>query len=134
MFFVSKAGDKKDTEKSQPIPPIWSAVATPISNDEKTINSQDAFAERHSPLKDASPMSSSLPLSETTAEEPEDYWSEVTQFHSLELQAENISQEPLTDYNVDTNSPSPVLYPQRPPKGRKSLASVELPNFRHHKK
>lgn len=134
MFFVRKPADKKDTEKSQPNPPIWSAIATPISNDEKTINSQDAFAERHSPLRDASPMSSNLPLTQTTAEEPEDYWSQATPLQSLELQANNFDQEPLTDYSADTNSPSPVVYPQRPPKKRKSLASVELPNFRNPKK
>ncbi|MGI2904224.1 hypothetical protein [Tolypothrix sp. VBCCA 56010] len=134
MFFAAKPADKKDTEKTQPIPPIWEAIATPISNDEKTINPQNAFVERHSPLRDASPMSSSLPLTETTAEEPEDYWSEVTPFNPLELQANNFSQEPLTDYTADTNSPSPVVYPQRPPKKRKSLASVELPNFYPKKK
>jgi hypothetical protein len=26
-----------------------------------------------------------------------------------------------------------LLYPQRPPKGRKSFAAVELPNFRSQK-
>jgi hypothetical protein len=113
MFFAVKRVDKKDTETNQPITPIWEAIATPISNDEKTIN---------------------LPITETTAEEPEDYWSEVTPFNPLELQSTNFSQEPLTDYTADTNSPSPVIYPQRPPKGRKSLASVELPNFRPQKK
>ncbi|MBW4607671.1 MAG: hypothetical protein KME22_10700 [Hassallia sp. WJT32-NPBG1] len=134
MFFAGKPADKKDIEKNQPITPIWEAIATPISNEEKTINPQDAFEERHSPLRDASPMSSSLPLTETTAEEPEDYWSEVTPFNSLELQTNNFSQEPLqTNYTADV-SPSPIVYPQRPSKGRKSLASVELPNFLHNKK
>jgi myosin heavy subunit len=129
MFFAGKPADKKYTEKTQPIPPIWEAT----SNDEKTINSQDAFPERHSPLRDASPMSSNLPITETTVEELEDYWSEVTPFNALELQSNDFSQEPLTDYTTDTNSPSPVLYPQRPPKGRKSLSSVELPNFTRNK-
>lgn len=134
MFFAAKPAEKKDIEKNQPIPPIWEAIATPISNDEKTINPQDAFGERHYPLRDASPMSSNLPLTQTSAEEPEDYWSQATPLNQLELQANNFSQEPLSDYTPDTNSPSPVIYPQRPPKGRKSLASVELPNFRTPKK
>lgn len=134
MFFAAKPADKKDTNRNQPITPIWEAIATPISNDEKTINPQDAFEERHSPLRDASPMSSNLPLSQTTAEEPEDYWSQAKPLKSLDLEENNFSQEPLGDYTPDTNSPSPVVYPQRPPKGRKSLASVELPNFRRHKK
>ena len=34
------------------------------------------------------------------------------------------------EYTDEQGSPSPVIYPERPPKGRKSLASVELPNFR----
>ncbi|MBD0302929.1 MAG: hypothetical protein ICV85_12365, partial [Tolypothrix sp. T3-bin4] len=134
MFFAGKPADKKHIEKNQPIKPIWEAIATPISNEEKTINPQDAFEERHSPLRDASPMSSSLPLTETTAEEPEDYWSEVTPFNSLELQTNNFSQESLqTNYTADV-SPSPIVYPQRPSKRRKSLASVELPNFLDNKK
>lgn len=29
----------------------------------------------------------------------------------------------------ESNSPSPVVYPSRPPKGRKSLAAIELPTF-----
>jgi predicted nucleic acid-binding Zn-ribbon protein len=35
-----------------------------------------------------------------------------------------------TEAIPDSYSPSPLIYPDRPPKGRKSLASVELPNFR----
>ncbi|TAE53998.1 MAG: hypothetical protein EAZ76_08605 [Nostocales cyanobacterium] len=46
--------------------------------------------------------------------ENEDYWSDL----------------PVNDYYLDYKSPSPLIYPQRPPKGRKSFASVELPNFR----
>ncbi len=135
MFFAAKPAEKKDTNPNQPITPIFHAIATPISNDEKTINPQDAFEERHSPLRDASPMSSNLPLPQTTAEEPEDYWSQATPLNPLDLQKNNLSQEQLTtDYTTDIISPSPVVYPQRPPKGRKSLASVELPNFRPKKK
>ena len=35
---------------------------------------------------------------------------------------------PETD-SSKTNSPAPIVYPLRPPKGRKSLAAVELPTF-----
>jgi hypothetical protein len=31
--------------------------------------------------------------------------------------------------NPRTKSPSPLVYPSRPPKGRKSLAAIELPSF-----
>ena len=60
----------------------------------------------------------------TTAPENEDYWADISQFTQVELLSTDLSQDD------DTLSPSPVVYPQRPPKGRKSLASVELPNFR----
>lgn len=33
-------------------------------------------------------------------------------------------------FNANKNWPSPVVYPSRPPKGRKSLAAIELPPFR----
>lgn len=35
----------------------------------------------------------------------------------------------FTTTNNNVNWPSPVVYPSRPPKGRKSLAAVELPAF-----
>jgi hypothetical protein len=40
------------------------------------------------------------------------------------MQETFLSQQPNC-----SNSPSPLLYPQRQPKERKSRASVELPNF-----
>ena len=35
-----------------------------------------------------------------------------------------------SSFTANTNWPSPVVYPLRPPKGRKSLAAIELPTFR----
>jgi hypothetical protein len=70
------------------------------------------------------------PHVETPVGKTEDYWSEVSQLTQFELSANDLSPESLGDNTDDANSPSPVVYPQRPPKGRKSLASVELPNFR----
>ncbi len=34
-----------------------------------------------------------------------------------------------TQFNNQVKSPSPLVYPSRPPKGRKSLASIDLPRF-----
>ncbi|MBW4664441.1 MAG: hypothetical protein KME01_09610 [Chroococcus sp. CMT-3BRIN-NPC107] len=34
-----------------------------------------------------------------------------------------------TAVNIQSNSPSPLVYPSRPPKGRKTLAAIELPSF-----
>jgi hypothetical protein len=60
--------------------------------------------------------------------EEEDYWAEVSQLTNLELPSAEL---PFHSANTDEEtSPSPVVFPNRPPKGRKSLASVELPKFR----
>ena len=70
------------------------------------------------------------PIVETIAETPaEDYWSDVPQVSPLEALESAKSHSSWEEYTEEQASPSPVVYPQRPPKGRKSLASVELPNF-----
>ncbi|MDB9523248.1 hypothetical protein PN480_15030 [Dolichospermum circinale CS-1225] len=61
-----------------------------------------------------------LPMTSTEVE-MEDYWLDVVDDESLDHNTSDTSEN---------KSPSPLIYPQRPPKGRKSLASVELPNFR----
>lgn len=48
-----------------------------------------------------------------------------------ELDEEVVASPIETSYfNANKNWPSPVVYPSRPPKGRKSLAAIELPPFR----
>ena len=64
-------------------------------------------------------------------DETEDYWEEVTNFPAFDLPENAASFEILSDTDHGTSSPSPLIYPKRPPKGRKSLASVELPKFPH---
>lgn len=122
--------------------PIWETLATILEDDEEIENPREAHleAEINPPAttskswkRDSVPSSptNNLLISSTSfhteppVEEAEDYWSEVSQ-----LSENNLSPESLGDNTDDANSPSPVVYPQRPPKGRKSLASVELPNFR----
>ena len=61
-----------------------------------------------------------LPMTSTEVE-MEDYWLDVVDDESLDHNTSDTSAH---------KSPSPLIYPQRPPKGRKSLASVELPSFR----
>ncbi len=121
--------------------PIWETLATILEDDEELENPQEEHLEAEinppattstswrtdsmlSPANDLL-VSSTSSHTETPVGETEDYWSEVSQ-----LSASNLSSESLGDNTNDDNSPSPVVYPQRPPKGRKSLASVELPNFR----
>ncbi|MTJ52988.1 hypothetical protein FJR38_10185 [Anabaena sp. UHCC 0253] len=62
--------------------------------------------------------------------EMEDYWLDVSSTTESNLPTNDSLSELLDDNKSDPKSPSPLIYPQRPPKGRKSLASVELPNFR----
>ena len=65
-------------------------------------------------------------------EEMEDYWLDNSPA-TASLPTNDILPELLDDHTSnnksDNKSPSPLIYPRRPPKGRKSLASVELPNF-----
>jgi hypothetical protein len=71
-----------------------------------------------------------IPIVETiTSLATEDYWSDVPQVSPLEVLETAESDNSWNEYGNEQGSPSPVVYPQRPPKGRKSLASVELPNF-----
>ncbi|MBO3457823.1 hypothetical protein G7B40_021915 [Aetokthonos hydrillicola Thurmond2011] len=96
----------KDTHES-----IWEPCPGTIPNDEEAKNVTITLVDqKHEPI--------------------EDFWLEATQALPLELPQSTLLQQPFNDNPDDANSPSPVIYPQRPPKGRKSLASVELPNFR----
>jgi hypothetical protein len=149
MFFTSQSastspppGEKTDVGDA----PIWETLATILEGDEEVKNPQEEHleAEINPPATtstswatdsvlspdDNLPVSSTSPHIETPVKETQDYWSEVSQLTQLELSATDLSSESLGDNTNDANSPSPVVYPQRPPKGRKSLASVELPNFR----
>ena len=72
-----------------------------------------------------------VPIVETIADvQIEDYWSDVPQVSPFEVIETAKSDNLWDEYTDEPNSPSPVIYPERPPKGRKSLASVELPNFK----
>ncbi|MBN3950024.1 MAG: hypothetical protein HWQ38_27565 [Nostoc sp. NMS7] len=150
MFFTSQTASaspppaaKTEVDSN---PPIWETLATILEDDQELENPQEEQLETEinrlattstsgmidSELSPADnlPVSSSSPHTETPVEDTEDYWSEVSQLTQLELSGTDFSPESSGDNTDDANSPSPVVYPQRPPKGRKSLASVELPNFR----
>ncbi|MEA5626617.1 hypothetical protein [Nostoc sp. UHCC 0251] len=153
MFFTSQPASvtppsaaKTDVDSNQGDTPIWDTLATILEDDKELENPQEEQLEAEinpsvtispswttdsllSPTNNL-PVSPTSPHIETPVEQTEDYWSEVSQMTQLELSATDLSPESLGDNTNDTSSPSPVVYPQRPPKGRKSLASVELPNFR----
>ncbi|MDF5739044.1 MULTISPECIES: hypothetical protein [unclassified Nostoc] len=143
MFFTSQPASaspppvaKTDVDSN---PPLWDSLATILEDDEEQLEAEinppattSTSGMTDSVLSPANnlPVSSTSPHTETPVEETEDYWSEVSQLTQVELSATDFSPELSGDNTNDGNSPSPVVYPQRPPKGRKSLASVELPNFR----
>lgn len=142
MFFTSQPASpspppaaKTDVSDA----PIWETLATILEDDEEQLEAEinpptttSTFSTTDSVVSPANNLlvSSTPPDTETPVGETEDYWSEVSQLTQLELSATDLSPESSGDNSNDANSPSPVVYPQRPPKGRKSLASVELPNFR----
>lgn len=59
----------------------------------------------------------------------EDYWSDVPLVSPSDVLGNRNSDNSWNNYDEVKIYPSPVVYPRRPPKGRKSFASVELPNF-----
>lgn len=85
--------------------PVWEAFVTSVNTDASDDNSQ----ENKDNLSDGSP------------------WFE----DNFET---NFNSGQFTDNSSNESSPSPVVYPDRPRKPRKSFASVELPDFRSHPK
>ncbi|MFN6472004.1 MAG: hypothetical protein RMY36_020345 [Nostoc sp. SerVER01] len=134
MFFTSQPAStspppaaKTDVDTHVGDAPVWDTLAKILEDDEEAENPQQQLLEAEINPPITTSTTSSEP--KVFVEETEDYWSEVPQLTQLELPSESSD-----DNATDANSPSPVVYPQRPPKGRKSLASVELPNFPPKKK
>ncbi len=48
---------------------------------------------------------------------------------TTQFQFDELPQQETSCFTSSSNWPSPVVYPLRPPKGRKSLAAIELPTF-----
>ncbi|RAM48653.1 MAG: hypothetical protein C6Y22_26780 [Hapalosiphonaceae cyanobacterium JJU2] len=90
----------------QTVTPIWETVATQVKDTEDTKE----------------PIIVISPIADTDSEEKEDLWLDMSPLPPS-----------LPESEQSDKSPSPVVYPERPPKGRKSLASVELPDFRPNK-
>jgi myosin heavy subunit len=118
MFFVSK--------------PASIAPQTPPQSEDVNSETREAVWETvATPLVDEESQTPTPPLLEENPENPlEEYSPESSQSVQEDLLKVSSPQESFNDDYANPNSPSPVVYPQRPPKGRKSLASVELPNFR----
>ncbi|MBD2496509.1 hypothetical protein [Nostoc sp. FACHB-280] len=152
MFFAAQPGttppvnSETNVTSNQAEKPLWESWATDEAQPETTLEEQFAAleTENHLPITvpttvieestilpdKNSPISFTVPLTKKTTEEAENLWSETTPQDTEEVPETELPPETSVDSSNDFQSPSPVVYPQRPPKGRKSLASVELPNFR----
>jgi myosin heavy subunit len=104
-----------------------SANAAPVTETEETIPNHEMQLETPDVSVNNFPESLSVSVNETNADSfnEETITGENSQVDEGDVMA-NLSE----DYLYNDQSPSPVVYPHRPPKGRKSLSSVELPNFR----
>jgi myosin heavy subunit len=154
MFFISQPASPsslsnmdKDLDSNQADVSFWETSATTIPDDEPAetvpetnppiswvVNNASA-STNNSPVSPNAAKSLDSPLcvhaQTTVTAENEDYWLEISPLNQPDSPLPNVGQDLSEDSTTDDKSPSPVVYPQRPPKGRKSLASVELPNFRH---
>lgn len=120
----------EDDEPSQTLAPEINSAAE--EEDETTLAESNSQTSLHSAVNESNSHSwddDSL-SSDAIDITPENYLSEISQLSEVEFSSTDLSQQLANDYANDNQSPSPVVYPQRPPKGRKSLSSVELPNFR----
>ncbi|RCJ37401.1 hypothetical protein A6770_14805 [Nostoc minutum NIES-26] len=156
MFFTSQpsaASSASPTveinlDSNQPDTPVWETWATTLEDDEEAeispkgqlaasegevtpTTTYPSLAEDFtlSPVNNSS-LSFTLPLTQKTGEEPENDLSETSQVNQMELSETDLPEESDDNSTYENQSPSPVVYPERPPKGRTSLSSVELPNFR----
>lgn len=77
------------------------------------------------------PPTTEADINNTYINPKDDIWADVSNLTPEQI---SLLQSPAISDIDDHNSPSPVVYPRRPPKGRKSLSSVELPNFHPHQK
>ncbi|NWF60569.1 MAG: hypothetical protein HXY43_15235 [Fischerella sp.] len=102
--------DVEDDDEN--VAPVLETVATSLENDEEK------------------PVTAILPSRDTDSKEDGDYWLEASPLSPQQLPGTASPQNSSNDNITKPNSPSPLLYPERPPKRRKTLASVELPNFR----
>jgi hypothetical protein len=115
MFFASQTSSEAalPTQKNLDSD-TWETVATSFVDDGEPVIPTSPHIETQT--------------SQTTQTETVDYWSDVPQVPPFEFTPADPDAAPGDD-NANPISPSPLIYPNRPPKGRKSLSSVELPNF-----
>jgi hypothetical protein len=134
---VSTIDTNVDSNQADDHVSFWETSATTIADDEEPDSAEESNPSISWVLNNASSSANKSSVSPTSSiaqatvtAENEDYWSEISQLNQIDLPLPDVGQDSSEDSTTDEKSPSPVVYPKRPPKGRKSLASVELPNFR----
>ncbi|MEL6162912.1 MAG: hypothetical protein AAFR37_03815 [Cyanobacteria bacterium J06628_3] len=117
----------EDTDTSEDENPTWTTIIEPCgTNNNDTVNVE---TNQNSSTEDEQTLSFTSSMSYVNNDETQDYWEEVSHYPAFDLSENASALEITSDTDTDTTSPSPLIYPKRPPKGRKSLASVELPKF-----
>lgn len=127
----------------------WSVEDSGTWAEEEPVAAQETEVESPEPTSDLEEIHSSI---EDTSETEEAYWQDLLglfEAESIDKRAQKqqsrgageneeflsfasvplCTPDPVT-FTPDSNWPSPVVYPLRPPKGRKSLAAIELPTFK----
>lgn len=98
---------------------------------------EDSSADQNAHLQNLVDMleteaeSAASPAIQTLDTSSEPVTAHTTQW-SVEGGSDGVPESPqqkTSFFTQDTNWPSPVVYPSRPPRGRKSLAAIELPTF-----
>ncbi|MGB3652935.1 MAG: hypothetical protein WBA41_17200 [Rivularia sp. (in: cyanobacteria)] len=133
-FFASQpesvspqSSPEQDAETDESTIPIWKTLIEPSGTSDRVVN-----VETHQNFpQEEQTVSFTSSMNQNYTNELQDYWEEVSQFPAFELSENPASIEILSDTDTHENFPSPLIYPKRPPKRRKSLASVELPKFPH---
>ncbi|BAB75063.1 hypothetical protein DSM107007_48330 [Nostoc sp. PCC 7120 = FACHB-418] len=136
MFFASQPGGMPPTppaseavgENTPVDTTIWETSATSVEEEETPEQLWEPMVEV-SPSPTNSSFSFTVSPTEKPAEVPEQDHSAASPVNEVEFPMTDLAPDSFDEFANDTQSPSPVVYPQRPRKGRKSLASVELPNF-----
>lgn len=125
----SNPNSLEEASRFTPIPPIkpWT---TPNGNEGNQIDldwDRQPLPSQNNLDKDSLPMVAQEDLglfdNSVTSEKL------VEAIAKAEIDAIPVASPIATAVNRQPNSPSPLVYPSRPPKGRKTLAAIELPSF-----
>ncbi|AFY54868.1 hypothetical protein Riv7116_2352 [Rivularia sp. PCC 7116] len=121
---------QEDVQADEEITPTWTTIIEPRGqNDGNDNNVVNADYWENSSTDNEPLVSFTSSIDDISNDETQDYWEEVSHFPAFDLSENAPPFDIVSDTENEHNSPSPIIYPKRPPKGRKSLASVELPKF-----